>query len=32
MAAEKPIVSTPVVDVVEPYGHIVHIGLTRARS
>ncbi len=26
MAAEKPIVSTPVVDVVEPYGHIVHIG------
>ena len=26
MAAEKPIVSTPVVDVMEPYGHIVHIG------
>jgi UDP-galactopyranose mutase len=26
MAAEKPIVSTPVVDVVEPYGHIVQIG------
>jgi protoporphyrinogen oxidase len=26
MVAEKPIVSTPVVDVVEPYGHIVHIG------
>jgi UDP-galactopyranose mutase len=26
MAAEKPIVSTPVVDVVEPYGHIVHVG------
>jgi UDP-galactopyranose mutase len=26
MAAEKPIVSTPVTDVVEPYGHIVHIG------
>jgi UDP-galactopyranose mutase len=26
MAAEKPIVSSPVVDVVQPYGHIVHIG------
>ena len=26
MAAEKPIVSTPVVDVAEPYGHIVHLG------
>jgi len=26
MAAEKPIVSTPVVDVVEPYGHIVQVG------
>lgn len=26
MAAEKPIVSTPITDVVEPYGHIVHIG------
>ena len=26
MAAEKPIVSTPVADVVDPYGHIVHIG------
>ncbi|HEX6636493.1 MAG TPA: NAD(P)-binding protein, partial [Steroidobacteraceae bacterium] len=26
MAAEKPIVSTPVTDVVAPYGHIVHIG------
>jgi UDP-galactopyranose mutase len=26
MAAGKPIVSSPVVDVVEPYGHIVHIG------
>jgi len=26
MAAEKPIVSTPVVDVVEPYGHLVEIG------
>jgi UDP-galactopyranose mutase len=28
MAAEKPIVSTPVTDVVEPYGHIAHIGRT----
>jgi protoporphyrinogen oxidase len=26
MAAEKPIVSSPVVDVVQPYGHIVHVG------
>jgi protoporphyrinogen oxidase/glycosyltransferase involved in cell wall biosynthesis len=26
MAAEKPIVSTPVVDVADPYGHIVHLG------
>jgi UDP-galactopyranose mutase len=26
MAADKQIVSSPVVDVVEPYGHIVHIG------
>jgi UDP-galactopyranose mutase len=26
MAAEKAIVSTPVADVVEPYGHIVHVG------
>ena len=26
MAAEKPIVTTPVNDVVEPYGHAVHIG------
>jgi UDP-galactopyranose mutase len=25
MAAEKPIVSTPVTDVAEPYAHIVHI-------
>ncbi len=25
MAAERPIVSTPIADVVEPYGHIVHI-------
>jgi UDP-galactopyranose mutase len=26
MAAGKPCVSSPVTDVVEPYGHIVHIG------
>lgn len=26
MAAERPIVSTPITDVVEPYGHVVHIG------
>src|SRR5439155_11950395 len=26
MAAEKPIVSTPITDVVEPYGHVVRIG------
>ncbi|MGZ5614732.1 MAG: FAD-dependent oxidoreductase [Methylobacter sp.] len=26
MAAEKPIVSTPITDVAEPYGDIVHIG------
>jgi protoporphyrinogen oxidase/glycosyltransferase involved in cell wall biosynthesis len=26
MAAEKPIVVTPVADVVEAYGHIVHVG------
>jgi UDP-galactopyranose mutase len=26
MAAEKPIVSTPITDVVEPYGDIVYIG------
>jgi glycosyltransferase involved in cell wall biosynthesis len=26
MAAERPIVSTPITDVVEPYGAIVHIG------
>ncbi len=26
MAAEKPIVSTPVVDVLESYSHIVHVG------
>jgi UDP-galactopyranose mutase len=30
MAAEKPIVSTPVTDVAEPYGHIVHIGTDAA--
>ena len=28
MAAEKPIVSTPITDVAEPYGHIVHLGDT----
>lgn len=26
MAAEKPIVSTPIRDVAEPYGHVVHLG------
>ncbi|MGZ9269387.1 MAG: FAD-dependent oxidoreductase [Candidatus Binatia bacterium] len=26
MAAEKPIVSTPITDVAEPYGDIVHLG------
>jgi len=26
MAAEKPIVSTPITDVAEPYGHIVYLG------
>jgi UDP-galactopyranose mutase len=25
MAAERPIVSTPITDVVEPHGHIVHV-------
>ena len=25
MAAERPIVSTPIADVAEPYGHIVHV-------
>jgi UDP-galactopyranose mutase len=25
MAAQRPIVSTPITDVVDPYGHIVHI-------
>lgn len=28
MAAELPIVSTPITDVAEPYGHIVHLGET----
>ncbi len=28
MAAEKPIVSTPITDVVEPYSHCVSIGRT----
>ncbi|MFL5241784.1 MAG: FAD-dependent oxidoreductase [Gemmataceae bacterium] len=28
MAAEKPIVSTPITDVAEPYGDIVHLGDT----
>ena len=31
MAAEQPIVSTPITDVVEPYGDIVHIGRRRRR-
>jgi UDP-galactopyranose mutase len=26
MAAEKPIVSTPITDVAQPYGHIVYLG------
>ena len=30
MAAEKPIVSTPITDVAEPYGEIVHLGSTPA--
>jgi glycosyltransferase involved in cell wall biosynthesis len=30
MAAERPIVSTPITDVVEPYGDIVYIGDTPA--
>ncbi|MEA2573223.1 MAG: UDP-galactopyranose mutase [Chloroflexia bacterium] len=29
MAAELPIVSTPITDVAEPYGHIVYIGGTK---
>jgi UDP-galactopyranose mutase len=28
MAAERPIVSTPITDVAEPYGHIVYLGDT----
>jgi UDP-galactopyranose mutase len=28
MAAEKPIVSTPIADVAEPYGHIAYLGGT----
>jgi Glycosyl transferases group 1 len=28
MAAELPIVSTPITDVAEPYGHIVYLGAT----
>src|SRR5207244_9637832 len=28
MAAEKPVVSTPITDVAEPYGHIVYLGDT----
>src|SRR5215218_8924033 len=28
MAAEKPIVGTPITDVAEPYGHIVYLGGT----
>jgi UDP-galactopyranose mutase len=30
MAAEKPIVSTPIADVAEPYGEIVYLGATPA--
>lgn len=30
MAAERPIVSTPITDVAEPYGEIVHLGSTAA--
>jgi UDP-galactopyranose mutase len=30
MAAERPIVSTPITDVAEPYGHIVYLGSTPA--
>jgi UDP-galactopyranose mutase len=30
MAAEKPIVSTPITDVAEPYGEIVYLGDTPA--
>lgn len=28
MSADKPIVSTPITDVAEPYGHIVYLGST----
>jgi hypothetical protein len=28
MAAQLPIVSTPITDVAEPYGHIVYLGRT----
>jgi UDP-galactopyranose mutase len=28
MGAELPIVSTPITDVAEPYGHIVYLGST----
>jgi UDP-galactopyranose mutase len=31
MAAERPIVSTPITDVAEPYGHIVYLGDTPDR-
>jgi UDP-galactopyranose mutase len=31
MAAERPIVSTPITDVVKPYGHIVSIGYSSAQ-
>jgi UDP-galactopyranose mutase len=30
MAAERPIVSTPITDVADPYGQIVHLGDTHA--
>ncbi len=30
MAAERPIVSTPITDVAEPYGDIVYLGGTPA--
>ncbi len=30
MAAEKPIVSTPITDVADPYGHIVYLGASPA--
>ena len=30
MAAERPIVSTPITDVADPYGQIVHLGGTHA--